>query len=311
VQKYLRAYRRWKVWATDHGLDPIPAKPYQFVLYLQHLGEESHSKAAVEEACNAVSWIHATAGLASIAAHPFVRATLEGLQRTLAKPTTKKEPITVVMLEAIVSDAERSGRLTDLRLATACLLGFSGFLRFDELINLRPCDFDIQTSMMSVKIVRSKTDQLRQGDSVVIARTGTSTCPVAMLESYLTKSATPLNDERFLFRPIQCTKNGEVLRSSGRISYSCLGELFKKKLKSLGFPAKLFGLHSLRAGGATAAANAHVPDRLFKRHGRWRSENAKDGYVKDNLEARLSVSKKLGLWYPFLAAFFVTLQLSL
>jgi len=238
VQKYLRTYRRWKVWATDHGLDPIPAKPYQFVLHLQHLGEESHSKAAVEEACNAVSWIHATAGLASIVAHPFVRATLEGLQRTLAKPVTKKEPITVDMLEAIISDAERSGRLTDLRLATVCLLGFSGFLRFDELINLRPCDFDIQTSMMSVKIVWSKTDQLRQGDSVVIARTGTSTCPVAMLECYLTKSATPLDDERFLFCPIQCTMNGEVLRSSGRISYSCLGELFKKKLKSLGFPPK-------------------------------------------------------------------------
>ena len=39
-------------------------------------------------------------------------------------------------------------------------------------------------------------------------------------------------------------------------------------------------LHSLRAGGATSAANVGIPDRLFKRHGRWASENAKDGYVK-------------------------------
>ena len=35
-------------------------------------------------------------------------------------------------------------------------------------------------------------------------------------------------------------------------------------------------MHSLRAGGATAAANAGVPDRLFKRHGRWKSESAKE-----------------------------------
>ncbi|KAL5497418.1 hypothetical protein EMCRGX_G013885 [Ephydatia muelleri] len=42
-------------------------------------------------------------------------------------------------------------------------------------------------------------------------------------------------------------------------------------------------MHSLRAGGATAAANAGVPDRLFKRHGRWKSESAKDGYVKDSV----------------------------
>ena len=40
-----------------------------------------------------------------------------------------------------------------------------------------------------------------------------------------------------------------------------------------------YGLHGLRARGASAAANNGVPDRLFKRHGRWQSENAKDGYI--------------------------------
>ena len=49
-------------------------------------------------------------------------------------------------------------------------------------------------------------------------------------------------------------------------------------------------MHSLRSGGATAAANAGVLDRLFKRHGRWRSESAKDGYVKDSVSSLLSVS---------------------
>ena len=41
-----------------------------------------------------------------------------------------------------------------------------------------------------------------------------------------------------------------------------------------------------------AAANGRVPDR---QHSRWHLENAKDGYVKDNLENRLTVSKTLGL----------------
>jgi len=52
--------------------------------------------------------------------------------------------MTIEILKAIVRDAEKSGRLTDLRLATACLFGFSGFLRFDELINLRSCDVVIE-----------------------------------------------------------------------------------------------------------------------------------------------------------------------
>ena len=34
-------------------------------------------------------------------------------------------------------------------------------------------------------------------------------------------------------------------------------------------------VHSLRSGGATAAANAGVKDRMFKRHGRWVIENAR------------------------------------
>ena len=48
-------------------------------------------------------------------------------------------------------------------------------------------------------------------------------------------------------------------------------------------------------GGASATANIGVPDRLFKKHGRWRSETAKDGYVKDSMKDRLSVSLNLGL----------------
>lgn len=66
VRKYLGAFRRWKKWAAAYSFDAIPAKPHQFVLYLQHLSEVSKSKAAVEEACNATSWMHACAGLPSL-----------------------------------------------------------------------------------------------------------------------------------------------------------------------------------------------------------------------------------------------------
>ena len=55
------------------------------------------------------------------------------------------------------------------------------------------------------------------------------------------------------------------------------------------------GTHSLRSGGAKTAARAGVPDRLFQCHGRWRSENVKDGYVEDSLQERLRVAKSLGI----------------
>ena len=91
------------------------------------------------------------------------------------------------------------------------------------------------------------------------------------------------------------TKSGEKLKKKGGLSYTRMREIVLEKLSELGLDRKLFGLHSLRSGGASAAASAGVPDRHFKHHGRWRSENAKDGYIKDSLESRLSVSQRIGV----------------
>ena len=66
-------------------------------------------------------------------------------------------------------------------------------------------------------------------------------------------------------------------------------------LVELGFPKSSYGLHSLISCGASAAANAGFSDRLFKRHGRWKSDRAKDGYVKDSIISLLSLSRSLGL----------------
>lgn len=58
-----------------------------------------------------------------------------------------------------------------------------------------------------------------------------------------------------------------------------------------------FGLQSLRAGGATVAANhgVCVCDLLFIKHSQWKSDFAKDGYVSRNILQQLSVSKNLGI----------------
>jgi hypothetical protein len=61
-------------------------------------------------------------------------------------------------------------------------------------------------------------------------------------------------------------------------------------LDILGLDKNNFGLHSLRAGGATNAARL-----LKKTHGRWKTDNAKDGYVREDLKSLLSVSMNLGI----------------
>ena len=101
----------------------------------------------------------------------------------------------------------------------------------------------------------------------------------------------------YIFRPISyCSKSKTYrLRKSGILSYTTAREILLSALSSIGLEKSMYCLHSLRSGGATAAASAGVDDRLFKKHGRWKSDSAKDGYVKESISNRMTVSKQLGL----------------
>ena len=296
VSKYGYAFQRWKAWAELRSeVTLFPVSEVHFSLYLQHLSETIHSLSAVQEAVNAISWVNQLAGREPISQSPLVQATLAGLKRELSKPKVRKEPVTAEMLTTLVQSLGVTPSLSDLRLAASCLLAFAAFLRYDEMAKLRCCDITFSSESMSVHILSSKTDQYRQGDSVLVSRTNSPTCPVAMMERYFAQAGLSHSSPSLLFRGITHTKHGERLRQAGGLSYTRMRELFIAKWKELGFDPAQFGLHSLRAGGATAAANAGVPDRLFKRHGRWRSDVAKDGYIKDSKEALLSVSRNLKL----------------
>ena len=100
----------------------------------------------------------------------------------------------------------------------------------------------------------------------------------------------------YVFSHLSATKSGYSLRKDGkRLSYSNMRTIFLEALKPHVIDINQYCLHSLRAGGASAAANRGIIDRLSKRHGRWLSEAAKDGYVKDSVEKTLKVSRSLGI----------------
>ena len=146
-------------------------------------------------------------------------------------------------------------------------------------------------------LVQSKTDVYREGKDVVIAKTNSSTCPVSMLDRYLKLAKIPDHSSEYIFRSVSFCKssNSYKLRNTGHISYTRAREILLAALEGIGLDKSKFGLHSLRSGGATAAAAAGLEDRLFKKHGRWKTDKAKDGYVMENIDQRLSVTKNLGL----------------
>ena len=55
------------------------------------------------------------------------------------------------------------------------------------------------------------------------------------------------------------------------------------------------GLHSLRSGDVSVAVRYDVNERCIKKHGRWKSDVSKDGYIADTFQKRLSQSEGRGL----------------
>jgi len=299
AETYKRGFKRWCDWALSNNIpskDTLPAKAFHVALYLASLIQSANSPSPIVNAFYSIKWHHELLDLPSPTDTNLVKNVLEAGKRRLCRPVKKKEPITVPVLEKVYHSLYKELNVYNQRTICALLLSFSAFLRSNELLNLRRCDIEIFPMYMSVFIQSSKTDKYRDGAWVPVARTGTVLCPVDNLEKYFRWAKISNDSDCFLFSQLTKTKAGYRLRETqSSLAYSNLRKLFIDAVKPFVKDVKCFCLHSLRSGGATAAANRGIPDRLFKRHGRWSSESAKDGYVKDSIDERLRVSQCLGL----------------
>jgi integrase len=277
----------------------LPASPSTVSIYLTQLIQNKCSVAVLNSAVYSIQWVHDKNLFKNPCSDALVRMVSEGGKRIIAKPfVNKKEPINVEMLSKIFEAKNNVQDLSHLRIRTIFLLGFVGFFRCNEMCNIRRSDISFHPEHVEINVRQSKTDIFRKGNVVSISKTNSYLCPVSCLKSYIELAGISDISDEFIFRSIRFFKKSGIYRLSlinKPISYTTVRELILSTLEEIGEDSTKFGVHSLRSGGATAAANNNVSDRLFKCHGRWRSENAKDGYVKDSLVKKLSVTKQLGL----------------
>ena len=175
-----------------------------------------------------------------------------------------------------------------------CSLLF-GIFRSEEVLSIKRSHITFHDDYMTIKVEKSKTDQLRQGDEVIIAQTDGSACPVSILLDFLSRLNIDPHSDELIFRQLVKTKSSYKLVNKDKpISYTTIRDHLSKSLRDVVPDPSIYGTHSFRSGGATKAANSGVGERIFQRHGQWKSVSAKDGYVKDNIACRISVSKSLG-----------------
>eukprot|EP00057_Strongylocentrotus_purpuratus_P015598 XP_011670072.1 PREDICTED: FK506-binding protein 5 [Strongylocentrotus purpuratus] len=157
-------------------------------------------------------------------------------------------------------DSERRVKDMQLRLKRFAKDDQAKDARYDEARALKCNDVSIYDDYISLNIAKSKTDQYRQGNSVVISAGVTEACPVKMVKKYIRVARISLDSNHFFFKPAYRSKGfSALIRKEKPLSYTT----------------------ARGAGGATMVANT--------------STKAKDGYVVDTLDNKLEVTKSLML----------------
>ena len=206
-------------------------------------------------------------------------------------------PITPKILSRIKETWEAEGLSSDrIMVWAAMLLCFFGFFRSGEICAPSPGLFDAKVHLsfadvtvvvdssgspnqLQIHLKRSKTDQLGEGMTVCVGKTGEDLCPVAATLSWMVRrgnsggplfhyaDGSPLTQQRFVV---------EV----------------RKALQSIGEDPQRYGGHSFRCGAATIAAEQGIGDATIKLLGRWRS-SAYQRYIKITPTSLASYSRTL------------------
>lgn len=284
-------------WSSNYPeIKHCPADPFFTCVYFNDLVKEGCSISIIISALCGIRWGHINAGLDSPTDHPIVKLAFRGAKKLIGKTiTNKKEPFTVEIIKKLVSTYGESKNLMILRFLILCIIGFAGFFRISELLAIKIQDIIDKKDFMEIYVAKSKTDQLREGHIVYVGSTNTSTCPVTWLRKYLSITGLKNEPSSFLICRLAKTKTGHNVLGQHGITYETARKTFLDHLQKVTNEPGKFGTHSLRSGGATAAANNNVSDRMIGKHGRWSANTSRDGYIKDSKSKRLSVSKSLGI----------------
>jgi integrase len=184
------------------SLQSSPATSTTVIIYIGGLIQQGVSVAVLESHFYAIKWYHDFNFTSNPCSDKFLSLVIEGGRRILGKPVNKKEPFTPEMLRLIVSKYGDENDLSKLRVCVICLLGFSGFLRYSELSNIKMKNIIFHDSHVELTLDQSKTDIYRRGNTVVIAKTGNDLCPVTWLKKYVQLADLNYNPEFFIFRSL-------------------------------------------------------------------------------------------------------------
>ena len=206
----------------------------------------------------------------------LVSCALQGAKRRYGVPTTRKLPLTHENLQTVYDSLSTNPTHDDLLFATQVYVGTNCLMRLAELtwpdkLDLRDYrkvsmrhSVQFLTNALSFWLPGHKADQFFEGNRLVVHQSATPNA-CSLFRSYLVS-----RDAHFPIRP-------ELwIRANGTIPTRAW---FIARLRRF-FSSSIAG-QSMRAGGATALAEAGTPPNFIQTAGRWTTDTF-NRYVRKN-----------------------------
>ena len=260
---YAFDWARFIGWCGERGLASLPARAETVALYATDLAA-TRKVSTINRRLSVISQAHQAAGFETPTKSAVVRAVLQGIKRSHGVAQAQKAPVVTEDIRAMVR-AMPMDTLGGIRDRALLLTGFVGALRRSEVAALDVADAQFVPEGVTLIIRRSKSDQEGAGERVGLPYASDPlVCPVRGLRAWREASGIT---EGALFRPVD--RFGRL--GQGRLSGQAVAEAVKRAVGRIGRDPADYAGHSLRAGMATAAAQAGAGEAAIQRHGRWRS----------------------------------------
>lgn len=287
VKAYRTDWQDFVTWCAAYGVDALPATAETVARYLTARATDV-KVSTLQRRLSAISQAHTAKRFSrfSVLDEPL-KSVWAGIRRVHGVAQQGKAPVVTADIKAMVDSLP--GGLLGLRDRALLLVGFAGAFRRSELVSLTRGDIQFTTDGLTIHLRRSKTDQEGQGRLVGIPYgSHRETCPVRSVQAWLEAAGIT---EGPLFRSIN--RHGQM--QAGALSDKAVALIVKRWAEAAGLDSTQYAGHSLRAGLATAAAQAGVAERVIMAQTGHHSADMVRRYIREGSLFRENAAAEVGL----------------
>ena len=293
IQAYCYALRKFFEYCTVSAIPLVlPVNSVSACCYFTYLKEANAKVGAIRSAFNALKWAHTFVPGLNKYNDPLddnvTKRVFESCLRSIKPGRNIKAPLTLDLIKKIIENLGDNHSLTDLRNVTILALAHNLLLRHDEVSHISCAHISERSQDFKILIIASKTDKLRNGKEVFLAKVAGAYSTSGLLTKYFQLSGSKPGDNHFLFGPI--SGKNQILNQ--KLSYSSYRLILKGEVEKTGADPSLFGFHSCRSGGATDLATDLSSFELMTA-GRWKDPRSLAHYVEVPVSRRLEWSRSL------------------